>query len=163
MSGWLGQLTAASGGQELPLLRSFALLLHASAIGFYLLALEWRVSRRTAGAIARGSSPLLASASVLFVCVGMASVMILVNDNLARAFAVGAAIALIRFRVKMVGKFLGIALLYAVITGMACGLSRVDIAWAVALLFGILLFAVLGIDARIRRRELRAGEGRRAA
>src|SRR3954468_11486792 len=43
------------------------------------------------------SEVLVAASNVLFMGFGMTGVMILVNNNLARAFAMGAAIALIRF------------------------------------------------------------------
>ncbi|MCM2323160.1 MAG: hypothetical protein NDJ90_07835 [Oligoflexia bacterium] len=140
MTEWLEQLTTSPAGQGLPLWKSWVLFAHAVAIGSYLLFLDWKMSR---------NGSLLASASVLFVCVGMTSVMILVNDNLARAFAIGAAIALIRFRVKMAGKFIGVGLFYAVLTGMACGLDRVDIAWSLALLFGILLAVILRVQNKL--------------
>lgn len=85
---------------------------------------------------AEGESDLLSSASnVLFLCVGMTAVMILVNDNLARAFATAAAVALVRFRIKFTGKFLRVSLLYAVVVGMACGLNRPYVAWTVTAIF----------------------------
>ncbi len=68
--------------------------------------------------------------------------MILVNDSLARAFAIGAAIALVRFRIKVAGKFLSAALFYGVLAGMACGVSRVDLAWLLTVVFCVSLFAV---------------------
>jgi hypothetical protein len=94
---------------------------------------------------------LVSASSVAFLCVGMAVVMILVEDNLARAFAIGAAVALVRFRVKMAGKFLGIAMLYGVLTGMACGVHRVDIAWGLAGIFMGLLGGLLLVRRALRR------------
>ena len=68
---------------------------------------------------------VLGSANVLFLCFGMTGIMILVNNNLARAFAIGAAIAVIRFRIKFDGKGLGSSLFFGVLVGMACGVGQV--------------------------------------
>jgi hypothetical protein len=92
-----------------------------------------------------GSHAILMSASnVLYLCFGMTGVMLLVNNNLARAFAIGAAIALIRFRIVIDSTCLGMALFYAVLNGVACGVDQPLVGWGMTVFFGISQFAVLG-------------------
>jgi|GEM_PF-5430985 len=81
---------------------------------------------------------VLGSANVLFLCLGMTGIMILVNNNLARAFAIGAAIAIIRFRVKFDDKGLGSTLFFGVLVGMACGVGQIQIAIVITAAYGIL-------------------------
>ncbi len=131
---------------------SFALA-HAVVLGLLLMALTWFVDRRTAVVRTPGPEAVMSAASVPFVCVGMAGVMILVGDSLARALAIGAAIALLRFRVKMQGKFLGVALFYAALTGMACGVAKVEIAWALFFLFSGLIGTVLMVREYLLKRQ----------
>ena len=81
---------------------------------------------------------ILTSANVLFLCFGMAGIMILVNNNLARAFAIGAAIAVIRFRIKFDNKGLASTLFFSVLVGMACGVGQVQTAIVMTLAYGVL-------------------------
>lgn len=132
------------GSSEIGLMHAAYLFAHAILNGSALMYLTWRMSSfRGASQKARARGALAdfvaSSANVLFLCAGMTAVMILVNDNIARAFAIGAAVALVRFRIKMAGKFLGVALFYSVLVGMACGVSRVDIAWAVTGVFAVIV------------------------
>ncbi|NDD92172.1 hypothetical protein EBZ37_08815 [bacterium] len=77
---------------------------------------------------------LLNSSNIAFLCIGVTSVMILVASDLARAFAVAAAIALVRFRIKM-SEGSGSSLFFAVIVGMACGVDQLRIATQLTLIF----------------------------
>jgi hypothetical protein len=91
------------------------------------------------------SSPaalLLSSSNIVFLCVGVTGVMLLVASDLARAFAVAAAIALVRFRIKM-SESSGSSLFFALIVGMACGVDHVGIAGQLALIFIVLQFGLL--------------------
>lgn len=143
MNGVMQQLAGQAANVMEPGIGASAwLLFHAVLVGAYLMALTWWVSSRIDG-IDDDAEHVIRASSVMFVTIGVAAVMILVNNSLARAFAVGAAIALVRFRVKMEGKFIGMALLYGVITGMACGVDRLDVAWALSAIFGAMLGAVL--------------------
>ena len=90
----------------------------------------------------------LGASNLLFLCVGLTGLMLLVNDNLARAFAIAAAIALVRFRVKLDQKSINASLLFAILAGMACGLNAVELAWTatgiyIALFVLLLLFVQL--------------------
>jgi hypothetical protein len=85
---------------------------------------------------------ILSAANVMFLCFGVTAVMILVNNDLARAFAIGAAIALVRFKIKMTdGSSPG--LFFAVVIGMACGVDQVPMGWAMGLVFVVLQGFVL--------------------
>ena len=84
----------------------------------------------------------LGASNLLFLCVGLTGLMLLVNDNLARAFAIAAAIALVRFRVKLDQKSINASLLFAILAGMACGLDAIELAWTSTGIY-IVLFVVL--------------------
>lgn len=84
----------------------------------------------------------LGASNLLFLCVGLTGLMLLVNDNLARAFAIAAAIALVRFRVKLDQKSINASLLFAILAGMACGLDAIELAWTSTGIY-IALFALL--------------------
>lgn len=84
----------------------------------------------------------LGASNLLFLCVGLAGLMLLVNDNLARAFAIAAAIALVRFRIKLDQKSINASLLFAILAGMACGLDAIELAWTSTGIY-IVLFTLL--------------------
>lgn len=80
----------------------------------------------------------LGASNILFMCVGLTGVMLLVGNNLARAFAIGAALALSRFRVKISKKSTGTHLMFGIIAGIACGLDQLAIAWICSLIYTVL-------------------------
>lgn len=86
---------------------------------------------------------VLSSANVMFICFGMTAVMQLVNNNLARAFTIGAAIALIRFKIKMNSKAVNMGLFYGAVVGMACGVDQVVLGYAAVGFFAVLQFMVI--------------------
>jgi hypothetical protein len=156
MNGFLEQLRmTATENVDVQLVHAAYLFAHAVLNGAVLMFLCWRMSQAVktdSGKRKKEADFITSSANVLFLCVGMTAVMILVNDNIARAFAIGAAVALVRFRIKMAGKFLGAALFYAVLVGMACGVSRVDLAWAVTLVFAMIVES-LGLARKLMERR----------
>lgn len=81
---------------------------------------------------------VLSSANVMFICFGMTAVMQLVNNNLARAFTIGAAIALIRFKIKMNSKAINMGLFYGAVVGMACGVDAAVLGYVAVGFFGLL-------------------------
>jgi hypothetical protein len=89
----------------------------------------------TANNLSALTHTILNASNVLFLCFGMAGIMILVNNNLARAFAIGAAIALVRFKIKLDSYGLGVTLFFGVVVGMACGVGQGETAIAIALAF----------------------------
>ena len=120
------------------------------ALGVLLMAVSIISGRVTAKTCppAPGENPvhprelILNAANVMYLCLGVTAVMILVNNDLARAFAIGAAIALVRFRIKM-SEGSGGALFFAVIIGMACGVDQSLLGWAMGLIYTILQGLVL--------------------
>jgi hypothetical protein len=86
---------------------------------------------------------ILGSANVLFLCFGMTGIMILVNNNLARAFAIGAAIAVVRFRIKFDSHGLGSTLFFGVLVGMACGVGQILTATVITAAYGILQMIII--------------------
>jgi hypothetical protein len=90
----------------------------------------------------------LGAANLLFLCVGLTGIMLLVNNNLARAFAIAAALALTRFRIKLDQKSVNASLLFAILIGMACGLGEERLAWMATGIY-IVLFIILFIVVRL--------------
>lgn len=62
--------------------------------------------------------------TLLLLSVGGAFIWIVVADNLVRAFGLAGALSLIRFRTKVSDPSNTIKVFYAIIIGMACGLSQ---------------------------------------
>jgi hypothetical protein len=153
-------LNLGLAASDITLLRAMQLLTHSVVLGLFLMLLTaWgtgQVARRFAGSASEekisSAEIILGSANVLFLCFGMSGVMLLVSNNLARAFAIGAAIALVRFRIKVNAKTLSMALFYGVLVGMACGVDQVHIAWGITVAFGVLESAVIGIAVYFDRR-----------
>ena len=90
----------------------------------------------------------LGAANLLFLCVGLTGVMLLVNNSLARAFAIAAALALTRFRIKLDQKSVNASLLFAILVGMACGLGQERLAYMTTGIY-IVLFLILLITVRL--------------
>jgi hypothetical protein len=81
---------------------------------------------------------IVASMNILFICVGLTSIMILVNNNLARALAIGATLGLIRFRINLNSKLQGSNMLFGIIAGISCGLGEVALGWLVTGVYVVL-------------------------
>src|SRR5690606_30509091 len=65
-----------------------------------------------------------------------------------RAFGIIAAIAIVRFRIKLDQKSLNSSLIFAILSGLACGAMEFNLAWYlvgtyVLLLAGFLIFTIL--------------------
>lgn len=147
---WLGLAQKQQSLEAFDFQRIVELLGHSLAIGAILMALAvWTmlVMRVRPKGMENSSLPemlqhaLVQASNVLFLCLGVTAVMILVNNDLARAFAIGAAIALVRFRVKM-NEGVSAPMLFAAVIGMACGVNEPRIAWGVGGIF-ILVQSIL--------------------
>lgn len=138
----------------------YELILTSVGLGLLLTLLNVVVSRMiprsaTAHDPEAPSSPgavLLNSSNIAFLCIGVTSVMILVASDLARAFAVAAAIALVRFRIKM-SEGSGSSLFFAVIVGMACGVDQLRIAVQLTLIFVTLQIVLVMLVGRLSREK----------
>jgi len=83
------------------------------------------------------------SSTIVFLCVGLSGMMILVNNNLARAFAIAAGIALVRMRISLGKERTGSNLLFGIIGGIACGLNELNVAWASTFIYLVLQTSLL--------------------
>ncbi len=139
---------------------AYFLILVSLGLGLLLTALNVTVSRNIPrSALAHDpdapvtlAGVVLNSSNIAFLCVGVTSVMILVASDLARAFAVAAAIALVRFRIKM-SESSGSSLFFAVIVGMACGVDQLWIALQLSLIFVTLQLAFVVAANRLTPKE----------
>lgn len=127
---------------------------HSVGIGVLLMAVtlltSWPIAKEDTEEKANLSDLTLESGNLIFLCAGITGVMVLVNNDIARAFAIGAAIALVRFRVRM-EKATASGYFFALIAGMACGVDSLDIGWALATVYSILKITVY-FGTRIARR-----------
>lgn len=97
------------------------------------------------------------SAHVLFMCLAICCLILLVENNLARAFTLGAAIALIRFKTKLEEKTSSTALLFGIICGMSAGVGIPRVGWMLAALYGLIQLTLVGIVQffeRLRKRQV---------
>lgn len=89
---------------------------------------------------------IIGAMNLMFLTVGLCGIMILINNSIFRAFAIVAAIALVRFRVKLDNKALGSAMIFAILAGMACGVREIGFGYlsvgVFLVLTGILMLTV---------------------
>ncbi|MDZ4676589.1 MAG: hypothetical protein SGI74_03685 [Oligoflexia bacterium] len=141
----LAELNSDSG-DSLPLIKTLLIMGHSVVLGILLMMVGiWVATRLRKNSPKPGLDPnnqmseiVLGAGNYLFLTIGMTVVMVLVNNNLARAFAIGAAISLVRLRIKVDGKGQGTTLLMAVLVGMACGVDKVVMAWCLMITYTIL-------------------------
>ncbi len=108
--------------------------------GLLLAASTHYITRKLTSDISQtDSDTLLGTFNILFLCVGMTGVMILVNDNFIRVFAIVAAFALFRFRVSLGEKGIRASLLFGVMAGMAMGLNEKMLGWILVFVYHVLL------------------------
>jgi cell division protein FtsW (lipid II flippase) len=124
------------------------LLGHSLLVGIVLAGLTYITSaqmtnKKKKGPNKKRSKLILGASNILYLCVGLTAVMILVNDNLARAFSIGAAIALVRFRIKLGQKSAGSNILFGIIGGIACGLGEIRLAWLTTFIYLILSLIIM--------------------
>lgn len=87
----------------------------------------------------------IASTNILFLCVGLTGVMLLVNNNLARALAIGATLGLVRFKVALGTKMIGSNMLFGIIAGIACGLNEILVGWVVTGIYVVIQSVIVFI------------------
>lgn len=80
--------------------------------------------------------------TIVLLCVGGSLVWIIVADNLARAFGLAGALALIRYRTRMRDPKDTTIVFFAMIVGMGCGLHQHFTAVFGALFIGVVLFII---------------------
>ncbi len=80
------------------------------------------------------------AANLLFLSVGLTGLMLLISNNVVRAFGIIAAIAIVRFRIKLDQKSLNSSLAFAILGGLACGAAEFSLAWS---LVGVYIFLLV--------------------
>jgi hypothetical protein len=138
---------------ELPMLDVIESMGHAIILGMVLVLATFWVGR-TLDRMAMGNTltskdhlkKIIGSMNLMFLTVGLCGIMILINNSIFRAFAIVAAIALVRFRVNLDHKALGSAMIFAILSGMACGVREIGFGYlsvgTYLLLTGILMTTV---------------------
>ncbi len=135
-----------------------ALLANAAGVGMVCALVSFLAVRPNAGGDkTKVGEAIYGAANLLFLCVGLTGTMILVNNNVVRAFAVGAAIALVRFRVKLDDKSANASLLFAILAGIACGLGELVLAWTLLAAY-VALSAFLAVVLRVVAGPVRSPE-----
>jgi len=132
------------------------LLLNSLLLGFFLSVVTYLTSKhflkQNDSKYQREKAKLiLGSSNILYLCLGLTGVMLLVNNNLARAFAIAAAIALVRFRIKLGPKSASSNILFGIIGGIACGLNEILLAWMITILYAIVSLAIFFFTRRQMR------------
>jgi hypothetical protein len=150
VGGMASQMMMTSQSEVVSVMTSVEALANSAALGMVLLCLTvWASNSSSNDRLGPGESRLspadiiINSSNVLFICFGMTGMLLLVNNNIARAFAIAAAIALVRFKIKVDSKIMSMSLFYAVLTGMACGVGYSFIGYILVAFFGILQFIVI--------------------
>jgi len=134
--------------EALPLEMIVRIMFHSVAMGILLAVVTFMAVRSIYGkqnvnTPAELFQLLIGSSNLLFLCVGMTGITLLINNNIVRAFAIIAALALVRFRVKLDQKNINASILFSVLAGTACGLQEVPIAWVMIGFYIILLGALI--------------------
>ena len=101
---------------------------------------------------------ILGTMNILYLCMGLSCVMILVNNNLARAFAIGAAIALVRFRIKLGKSSANSNILFSIVCGIACGLNELTLAWLSAGAYLLITLLVRIVTGSIQKKVVKRNE-----
>ncbi len=102
----------------------------------------------------RETERLISGFNSFFLSVAMTATMIAISNSLARAFALGAAMGLVRFRIKLDRKTVGMHMLCAVIYGVACGVGQPLVGATLLSLFIVAqTFLIFVISAQARRRS----------
>lgn len=90
--------------------------------------------------------------TLLLLCIGGALIWLVIGNNLVRAFGLGGALALIRYRTRVRDPKDMPLVLFAMIIGMACGLTLYYMA-AIGTFFIALVLVIIKIDWSIRFRR----------
>jgi tryptophan-rich sensory protein len=152
-----GHLSVAYDFQELVILLS-----HTFFIGTFLCFVTYfsnrHLLRNPKGPSLEKINLILGTVNILYLCMGLSCVMILVNNNLARAFAIGAAIALVRFRIKLGKSSSNSNILFGIVCGIACGLNELSLAWLSAGAYFFITILVRIITGSIQKKILKKSE-----
>ena len=147
----LSQVLKASPDLTIDIQQIFLRVGHAFSLGVllmlatYLISIQHRRSRPSKPGqttVQLTTLSLLGLSNLLFLCLGLTGIMLLINNNIVRAFSIVAAIALVRFRIKVDQNNLNASYLFAVLAGMASGLGEVHIAWILTAVYCLILIGL---------------------
>jgi len=131
MNQLLAQLQANTA--DFPAIAMGAVLLHAILAGLVIALsgyiLETVLTRISSTPSTDSVSRLVSASNLLIICVGVSGMVLLIQQSLVRAIVLFAAIAVVRFRVRVSEKSLGAAFFFSVIAGMASGLGEFKLTW----------------------------------
>lgn len=148
---------ANSGGAEVvSLVGVVQLFVHSLLMGVILSVVGYinlTVAQGTPRSIDQKIEFIRGASSILFLCVGMTGIIILVDNNLARAFAIGAALSLVRFRAKIGKSNTTTQLLFGVLVGIACGLHNLEVAWISMLTYCLIQFVLLAMILKMKGKQ----------
>jgi membrane-associated HD superfamily phosphohydrolase len=131
----------------------FFLLGHSAAVGLILCLITYCSNNKSNMDKIKRQNLILSTSNIMYLTTGLTTIMILVNNNLARAFSIGAAIALVRFRVKLGDKGAAANILFAIIAGISCGLDEVRLAWIITGFYGAISFTTYSLLRNFNKEE----------
>ena len=123
------------GGEKLTLASAFINIGGALVLGF-IIALLYYFTQKRAG----GSTSL--SVTIIMVPAIIALIVILIQNNLARAFTLAGSLAIIRYRSQPASPRDIAYVLFSLAVGIACGIGYVAYAAVFTVLFCVILFVI---------------------
>jgi hypothetical protein len=133
----------ATGESLLDLTKILILFFHSTVAGIILSYITFLLAKKFKTKPETDTETVLGASNIMFLCVGLTGIMILINNSLVRAFAIVAAIALVRFRVKLTSSSVNSSLLFGVMVGMSFGVQEIQLGWVVVGMYMVLLGIVL--------------------
>jgi len=148
LTGLGNEIASSNSESNMELASLLYLLAHSIAIGVSLSVMTFFGTRTIYGKKETNTESeifqlMLGSFNLLLLCVGLTGVMILISNSIVRAFAIVAALALVRFRVKLDQKSLSASVLFAVLGGMSCGLTEVKLGWLMTAVYALISLALI--------------------
>jgi len=141
--------SSGSGNQPLGAILVIQRLATASVMGFLI---GWIYQFTYAGSRRRYRKSMVQTQMLL--CLGGALIWVIVGNNLARAFGLGGALSLIRFRTPVRNPKDTTVVFFSIIIGMAVGLGQYATAMIGTGVFGLMMVLLWGFDIGRRPRRL---------
>lgn len=91
----------------------------------------------------RRQKAVMSAANLLFFCVGLTGVLMVLDNNLMRAFIIVTTIAIISFRIPVDNKAANSELLFALLIGVSCGVNEVSFASVILGVYLLLNFLLV--------------------
>lgn len=139
LAGLVGSYQQTNAAGVLPNIEIVSVIAHTVAagvvIGSFAYVLDYVLSKKSNNTEQDPVQRLINACNLLLVCVGVGGMMLLIEQSLIRAVVLFAAIAVVRFRVRVSEKSLGSSFFFAVIAGMAGGLGEFNLTWLFTSLF----------------------------